>query len=275
MSIKETQNPIEISDDNSSQLCEIAQEIKLNLEKLKVDTSKIDLPEDILNEPIEILLYLAKNEKIDPWNVDIITITDWFFSMLKSMEKMDIRISARTLMQASILLRIKSSSISLDDETDFELPADPADQQALIDQDLEHEYSLPSTSRKKVYISLDDLLDELLIETTEPDIPADEYLKPGFDDPILITTDSVLEIAHEEDILGHSERLKERLDQIFLENEFITLSEIINSGTESPLLIYLALLFLANDKKVHLTQTELYGEIYIRMPQEIEIQVIT
>ncbi|AGB50788.1 hypothetical protein Metho_2658 (plasmid) [Methanomethylovorans hollandica DSM 15978] len=275
MSIKETQNPIEISDDNSSQLCEIAQEIKLNLEKLKVDTSKIDLPEDILNEPIEILLYLAKNEKIDPWNVDIITITDWFFSMLKSMEKMDIRISARTLMQASILLRIKSSSISLDDEIDFELPADPADQQALIDQDLEHEYSLPSTSRKKVYISLDDLLDELLIETTEPDTPADEYLKPGFDDPILITTDSVLEIAHEEDILGHSERLKERLDQIFLENEFITLSEIINSGTESPLLIYLALLFLANDKKVHLTQTELYGEIYIRMPQEIEIQVIT
>jgi len=274
MSIKETQNLIEISDDNSSQLCEIAQEIKLNLEKLNVDTSKIDLPEDILNEPIEILLYLAKNEKIDPWNVDIITITDWFFSMLKSMEKMDIRISARTLMQASILLRIKSSSISLDDETDFELPADPADQQALIDQDLEHEYSLPSTSRKKVHISLDDLLDELLIETTEPDIPADEYLKPGFDDPILITTDSVLEIAHEEDILGHSERLKERLDQIFLENEFITLSEIINSGTESPLLIYLALLFLANDKKVHLTQTELYGEIYIRMPQEIEVQVI-
>ena len=274
MSIKETQNLIEISDDNSSQLCEIAQEIKLNLEKLNVDTSKIDLPEDILNEPIEILLYLAKNEKIDPWNVDIITITDWFFSMLKSMEKMDIRISARTLMQASILLRIKSSSISLDDETDFELPADPADQQALIDQDLEHEYSLPSTSRKKVHISLDDLLDEVLIETTEPDIPADEYLKPGFDDPILITTDSVLEIAHEEDILGHSERLKERLDQILLENEFTTLSEIINSGTESPLLIYLALLFLANDKKVHLTQTELYGEIYIRMPQEIEVQVI-
>ena len=275
MSIKETQNLIEISDDNSSQLCEIAQEIKLNLEKLNVDTSKIDLPEDILNEPIEILLYLAKNEKIDPWNVDIITITDWFFSMLKSMEKMDIRISARTLMQASILLRIKSSSISLDDETDFELPADPADQQALIDQDLEHEYSLPSTSRKKVHISLDDLLDEVLIETTEPDIPADEYLKPGFDDPILITTDSVLEIAHEEDILGHSERLKERLDQILLENEFTTLSEIINSGTESPLLIYLALLFLANDKKVHLTQTELYGEIYIRIPVENKLQVIS
>lgn len=274
MSIKETHKIIEISSDNSSQLCEIAQEIKLNLEKLNVDTSKIDLPEDILNEPIEILLYLAKNEKIDPWNVDIITITDWFFSMLKSMEKMDIRISARTLMQASILLRIKSSSISFEDETDFELPDDPADQQTLIDQDLEQEYSLPSTSRKKVHISLDDLLDELLVETMEPDIPEGEYIKPGFDDPILITTDSVLEIAHEEDILGHSERLKERLDQILLENEYTTLSEIISSGTESPLLIYLALLFLANDKKVHLTQTELYGEIYIRMPQEIEIQVI-
>lgn len=274
MSIKETHKIIEISSDNSSQLCEIAQEIKLNLEKLNVDTSKIDLPEDILNEPIEILLYLAKNEKIDPWNVDIITITDWFFSMLKSMEKMDIRISARTLMQASILLRIKSSSISLEDETEFELPDDPADQQTLIDQDLEQEYSLPSTSRKKVHISLDDLLDELLVETMEPDIPEGEYIKPGFDDPILITTDSVLEIAHEEDILGHSERLKERLDQILLENEYTTLSEIISSGTESPLLIYLALLFLANDKKVHLTQTELYGEIYIRMPQEIEIQVI-
>jgi len=275
MSIKETQNLIEISDDNSSQLCEIAQEIKLNLEKLNVDTSKIDLPEDILNEPIEILLYLAKNEKIDPWNVDIIAITDWFFSMLKSMEKLDIRISARTLMQASILLRIKSSSISLDDETDFELPEDHVDQQLIIDPDIEHEYSLPSTSRKKGHISLDDLLDELLTETTEKAIPEGEYLKPGFDDPILITTDSVLEIAHEEDILGHSERLKERLDQILLENEFTTLSEIINSGTESPLLIYLALLFLANDKKVHLTQTELYGEIYIRIPVENELQVIS
>jgi len=32
--------------------------------------------EDILEEPIEILVNLAKNGEIDPWNIDIVELTE-------------------------------------------------------------------------------------------------------------------------------------------------------------------------------------------------------
>ena len=59
-------------------------------------------------ESIGILLDLARSGEIDPWNIDIIDVTDKFLRKIEEREKIDIRVSARTLLYASILLRMKS-----------------------------------------------------------------------------------------------------------------------------------------------------------------------
>ena len=49
--------------------------------------------EDILEEPIEILVNLARNGEIDPWNIDIVELTDKFLKRVEELEKMDLRVS--------------------------------------------------------------------------------------------------------------------------------------------------------------------------------------
>ena len=63
---------------------------------------------DPLNEPINILVQLAKDGEIDPLDIDIVSVTDKFLARL---DKSDLRTSARALLYASVLLRIKSDII--------------------------------------------------------------------------------------------------------------------------------------------------------------------
>ena len=56
---------------------------------------------------IEILVQMAKNGKIDPWNVDIVDITDKYLAHLFQMKAQYLRLTGRTLLFAAILLRLK------------------------------------------------------------------------------------------------------------------------------------------------------------------------
>ena len=67
-----------------------------------------EVPIQPREESIEILLEMARSGEIDPWNIDIIDVTDKFLAKLVEREKIDLRASARTLLYASILLRMKS-----------------------------------------------------------------------------------------------------------------------------------------------------------------------
>jgi segregation and condensation protein A len=85
------------------------------LRTLGFDGSLLDLPDDMMNEPVEILLNLAKSGEIDPWGIDIVEVTDKFLNRIEEMKLMDLRISGRTLLYAAILLRMKSTWIVQED----------------------------------------------------------------------------------------------------------------------------------------------------------------
>ena len=59
-------------------------------------------------EPVEILVTLAEQGEIDPWNIDIVEVTDRFLSELERLKTLDLRVSGRTLFYAATLLRMKS-----------------------------------------------------------------------------------------------------------------------------------------------------------------------
>jgi len=70
------------------------------------------LPDEFeFGEPAEVLVELAKRGDIDPWDIDIARTTEKFLQYIDSLEKRDLRIPARTLLYASILLRMKSDSM--------------------------------------------------------------------------------------------------------------------------------------------------------------------
>jgi segregation and condensation protein A len=59
-------------------------------------------------EPVEILVGLAEKGEIDPWNIDILEVTDRFLGELDRRRQLDLRVSGRTLFYAATLLRLKS-----------------------------------------------------------------------------------------------------------------------------------------------------------------------
>jgi len=83
------------------------------------DPPDVDEEEEV--EPVELLVQLAEEGEIDPWDIDIVEVTDAFLDRL---DRRDLRTSGRALFYASVLLRMKSDAM-LDDGGDDEPDREP------------------------------------------------------------------------------------------------------------------------------------------------------
>jgi segregation and condensation protein A len=59
----------------------------------------------------DIIYDLINTEQLDPWNIDIVLLTNKYLEKIQEMEKADFFISSKVLLAASFLLRIKSEMI--------------------------------------------------------------------------------------------------------------------------------------------------------------------
>ncbi len=215
-------------------------------------------------EPVEILVKLAQDGEIDPWNIDIVDVTDKFFRHVEKMERMDLRISGRTLHYAAILLRMKSNALVEEPVLEDDSWVDDFD---FFEVD---EYPIPKPPvRRHSHRSV--TLNELIMELEKAEVverrrvvrnKTKEHMQLNRH-----TTEQVLGIAHEEDIEGRVENLRTMLTELLYDRNYISLSEILTGDRSNKLMIYISLLFLANMKEVWLEQEELFGELYIRYPE--------
>jgi segregation and condensation protein A len=71
----------------------------------------------VIEDPVEILVGLAERGEIDPWNINIIEVTDRFLSELERCRQLNLQVSGRTLFYAATLLRMKSEQLAFLAET--------------------------------------------------------------------------------------------------------------------------------------------------------------
>jgi len=88
-------------------------------------------------EPVELLVQLAEDGEIDPWDIDIVEVTDAFLSKL---HETDLRTSARALFYASVLLRMKGDQLLSEPEPDDEPEPEPWEQAMTEAADAEPEF---------------------------------------------------------------------------------------------------------------------------------------
>ena len=86
---------------------------------------------------IEILVNMAKQGKIDPWNVDIVEVTDKYLTHLFQSKAQNLRLTGRTLLFAAILLKLKSNVLEGIDVLDFE-PQQEIDELEYSDEILDY-----------------------------------------------------------------------------------------------------------------------------------------
>ena len=64
------------------------------------------------NDGIGILVDMAKSGKIDPWNIDILDVTEKYLQRMIELKTMNLRVASRTLLFASVLCRLQSNILA-------------------------------------------------------------------------------------------------------------------------------------------------------------------
>jgi len=238
-------------------------------------------PSGIIEDPVEILVGLAERGEIDPWNINIIEVTDRFLSELERCRQLNLQVSGRTLFYAATLLRMKSEhlellsdpaeegldeddglygedyDLALDSETDYHGRLGPIEL-------LEHEIQrrLDRKNLRKSPVTLFELIIEL--KNIEKEERRRRRLTDTGDD-LLIYADDVVGIAHDE---GYQESamtvLEECLDCIELEEE-LTLVQLCQKLEWGIPEVYIPLLFLALEGRCSLRQEEFFGDVFVQI----------
>ncbi|MFC4987265.1 segregation and condensation protein A [Saliphagus infecundisoli] len=247
-------------------------------------------------EPVELLVSLAKEGEIDPWDIDIVRVTDRFLSAL---DEADLRTSGRALFYASVLLRMKSDVLFDPDEPDEEeLPpweapmggmegGEPADAggfdpverlEAEMDRRLERKQARGSPE------TLDELVRELrdaergswwkesrtydTSDSPQGYSRGTQELSYHSGDDLRVdeepTADDVTHTAHGEDIEDVIEDVEGALETQYERGRSEVLFAEIAEVGGSRVMSYLAVLFLAHRGRLHLDQDELFGDLWVQ-----------
>jgi len=251
-------------------------------------------------EPVEVLVNLAEEGEIDPWDIDVVEVTDAFLDRL---DEADLRTGGRALFYASVLLRMKSDDmLAADDEDDPEDDLEPWERAfegdaAMVDDapiddgfdpvnalEDEMDRRLERKSTRGSPETLDELVRELREaergtwwkESREYDTSESprgfsrgtqtlEYR--GADDlrregeP---GEDDVTGTAHEEDIETVIENVRARLRPQYERGRGEVLFREVSDVGNTAVMTYLALLFLAHRGEITLEQDDLFGDLWVR-----------
>ena len=168
---------------------------------------------------IEILVDMVKTSKIDPWNIDIVEVTDQFLQELVERKSHNLRLTAKTLFLAAVLLRMKSDileGISLEepeeemlepmdmdyDNPEFDINSINTKNLVSLDKVLERRTSVRLNKNRTV--TLKDLIKQLEfyeeMEKRRSLQNAHERAKRRAKSYANFTPDDIIEMAHDESL---------------------------------------------------------------------------
>jgi len=234
-----------------------------------------------LEDPIEILVGLAERGEIDPWNINIIEVTDRFLSELERRRELNLKLSGRTLFYAATLLRMKSEQLlilaSPEEEGEDDGDSFGEDYEGLPDGEieytgrlgiierLEHEIQrrLDRKNMRQSPITLFELITEL--KNIEKEERRRRRMASDPSEAFLIDADDVVSIAHDEGYQASSSLVLEGcLSCLEIDGE-MTLAELCEKLGWGMPEVYIPLLFLALEGRCSLRQEEFFGDIWVQL----------
>ncbi|OPX67420.1 MAG: segregation and condensation protein A [Methanoregulaceae archaeon PtaB.Bin056] len=231
-------------------------------------------------EPVEILVQMAERGEIDPWNIDIVEVTDRFLSELERRKELDLRISGRTLFYAALLLRMKSEILEqaeAGEADEFDENDGVGEEEfgpdAEFDQDgnalgpierLEREIRrrLDRKQLRKRPITLFELILELKAAEKEQR-RRQRFISPF--DPRLIEVEDVVGIAHDEGYREAAMAVLCQCEESIEKQGIMTLKELAEMMGKRIIEVYIPLLYLMFEGKLSLWQDEFFGEVFVQV----------
>ncbi len=232
------------------------------------------------NDPgIALLLELTRAGRIDPWNIDIIKVTDEYLRALDKLDARDLARSARCIFYAAALVHLKARALAerhsramLDGALDPESGDEAGFGRGLRPGDLPLLYPdadailAPRERRPRSRgVTLLDLI--LALRSFDERLAAREdaalELEAWNSD---IAGEECIGVTHKDDLERDKADVRALLGQMNAVEPGKPVTDLALVAAERPrVAVFLALLSLAADEEVELDQTELYGVLLVRI----------
>ncbi len=257
--------------------------------------SILDSPSDEL-DGIEVLVQMAKQGKIDPWNIDIADIADKYMLHIAESKSNNLRVTGRALFFLAVLLKLKSNILVGIDPMQFEVQEDinpeydDTDDSRFSDdlyyQDYYPDNVIPiediiqrrtsvKLNRNRI-VTLKDLIRQLefyeQLDKKQAVKNSLERAKRRVRNYANMSADDIINLAHEEYIENSVKILHENLIKIFEKEEKVELNTLTLLGLDK-ISAYIALLFLTAESDFDLEQEEFYSDLYVVKGQSPTVNV--
>ncbi|MBE7705844.1 MAG: hypothetical protein E7Z91_01175 [Cyanobacteria bacterium SIG30] len=243
-------------------------------------------------DAIGILVELARQGKIDPWNIDIVDVYDKYTAHLAKLKAHNLKLAGRAILFISVLLKLKSNILKGLNVLDFDLMENEDD---FYEDDFEggfdgEQMKMPTNNiisfdevlqrrtstrlNRSRNVTLKDLIRHLeFYEELEKKRSLKNAIakqKRRVRDFSKMTASDIKNLAHEEYIESIVEKMSQNLAKILEKETSIELRELCLLGFDR-VSAYLAVLFLsARNKNYTFDQEEFYGKLHVRRTTEQE-----
>ena len=239
--------------------------------KEKISIKQEQIHDILFNREIgwqEIIYELINTEQLDPWDIDILILTDKYLEKISKIDEGDFFVSSKVLLAASLLLRIKSEILlnkylKSIDEILFgkEEKKEKLYERIELEEDIPELISRSPMPRQK-RITLKELIDSLnrAINTENRRVKKE-----------IRNTNAVKEILislpkKKFDIKNKIKEIYSKLMEYFERNKEqnkISFTEFVSGNKDEKIVSFSSLLHLENQKKIWLEQNGHFSEIYL------------
>ena len=235
------------------------------------------------DQGIELLVETVKEGRMDPWDLDIINVTDQYLQKIDTMDHRNLSISGRLFFYASMLLRLKAQftakgfiQLAQDDEYEgeereleaYEMELESSPEEG---EDEGEQLHLPgmvmiprATPERKRGLSLQDLISALQ-RCEDLERKKERGKRVAAKEAALHK--EVVSTAHGDDLGGDINRLRGKVELWPEEMDDQVPFEELLCEKLSPTTAYVALLFLASNSEVELHQNHFYRDLSVSRGQ--------
>ena len=251
-------------------------------------------PDTILDKPadeldgIEVLVQMVKQNKIDPWNIDLADIADKYMLHISESKSNNLRLSGRALFFLAVLLKLKSNILVGIDPMQFEVqeeivnPEYDENDDSRFSDDMYYQDYFPDNvipiediiqrrtsvkqNRNRI-VTLKDLIRQLefyekLDKTKSVEHSLEQAQRRRIRSYKNLSNKDIIDLAQEEYIENSVKILHENLTKIFETEEKVELNTLTLLGLDK-ITAYVALLFLSVRTDFEIQQEEFYSDLYV------------
>lgn len=215
------------------------------------------LEEDLLRLVVEkesweeLIHLIVSREKLDPWNVDLVKLTNSFLRYLRNVRELDFRIPAKLVFVAALLLRLKAEYLYIFEEAREEKKEAREKIELRVG-----ELKLPLRRFPKAQVTLEELIEALrkALSVRERKERRRRRVVQAFG-----------EVELSEDISQRIQKLLSKIEELSRFDVWVKFSELVERWRRENIVDnFIPLLHLEMDKKVLTRQEEFFKEILVK-----------